>query len=350
MTIEFVGTTFQSNHIWWRDENKLIENIILQINKTFSDEKNLLINTTWFGPQFTNGQYQKFLKIVDSKKFDNIFWLASVDPAYLDNQVLNELSLKAGAKNHYYLGNFEGQYSFNFISTLLPKYFKKYEDSEILLEKADHVYLNYNRKPRVHRVELAQKLVSAGLRECGILTLGKNDKVYSLLDDNPLQFNLGESPNDSLGDKSMQFGIPNDIHSLGNLEIWQKHFLTVISETEFPSFKSVFITEKTWKSILGLRPFLINGQTKIYSWLRQQGFKTFENYWPHIDCENISDHQICDQIVSVIDYLNKLPRTQLEEMYRDMLPDLLYNRDRFYSFVNEQQYKINHLFEPVDNK
>jgi hypothetical protein len=79
---------------------------------------------------------------------------------------------------------------------------------------------------------------------------------------------LNESPSDAVGNwgLDMSFGIPHDIHSLGNLDIWQQHFLNVVGETEFMHWDNMFISEKTWKPILGLRPFVINGQTKIYQY------------------------------------------------------------------------------------
>ena len=107
----------------------------------------------------------------------------------------------------------------------------------------------------------------------------------------------------------------------------------------------MFITEKTWKPILGLRPFVLNGQTKIYQYLRNQGFRTFNRYWDHIELEQANEFEVHDSIVAVVRYLSTLNNTEILSMYRDMLPDLRHNRLRFFEFAQEQQYRIENLFQ-----
>ena len=131
--------------------------------------------------------------------------------------------------------------------------------------------------------------------------------------------------------------------TLGQLSIWQQHFLNVISETEFNQWHRRFVTEKTWKPIFGMRPFIIHGQTRIYAWLRDQGFRTFNHYWPHVDVEISEDQH--GTVMSVLHWLCDMSRTDLESMYRDMLPDLHYNRERFLEFSQEQYHKMHHIFE-----
>ena len=137
------------------------------------------------------------------------------------------------------------------------------------------------------------------------------------------------------------FGIPHDISSIGRLEYWQNHFLTVVSETDFEDHLWTFITEKTWKPIIGLRPFVINGQSLIYRYLNDNGFKTFNKYWSHIDLETCNIDNIHENICEVIKFLYT---QDMEKMYLDMLPDLRYNKLRFNEFAIEQRYKMENLF------
>ena len=76
-----------------------------------------------------------------------------------------------------------------------------------------------------------------------------------------------------------------------------------------------------------------------YSWLNKNGFKTFNNYWKHIDAENLGAH---DTVYRVIEFLQT---KDLYSMYVDMLPDLRYNKQRFYEFSKEQEYKMENIFE-----
>lgn len=349
MTVKFIGTTFAANSQWHTDEHSLINRLQEQIQQCFKDQNNLFINTTWFGPQFDNGKYQEFLQATEHEKFDNLFLLAAADPVFLSKDQIDQIFNRSGAAQMFLCGHFDGQYQFNFHSQVLPKYFRDYAQADLKLTQADYVYLCYNRKPREHRVDLVKKLVAADLKQHGIVTLGKNDAVYSKHDQNDFYFLLDEEPEDFAGEGnwglSMHMGIPHDIHSLGNMNLWQRHFLTVVSETEFLPWDNLFVSEKTWKPMLGLRPFVVNGQTPVYQWLRNNGFKTFNNYWAHVPIEAATELTIHDCIVNVIKYLSAQPPSELVAMWQEMLPDLEHNRNRFFEFSKEQQYKVNHLFQ-----
>lgn len=343
--ITVIGTSFPKNSQWHSDENELIQNITTQIKNTFKDDLNLFINTTWFGPQFDNGEFSKFIKTVNFQKYDNLFLLASVDPVFLTKDQIEKIFKISGAKNLYLLGNFETDYCFTFISTLLPKYFKKYSNDEIIMKNCKHLFVCYNRKPRKHRIELIEKMNQYKLLDLGLYTLGKTHSLYSGSLHSNLQNTLGEAPNEgNWGMDVEEFGIAHDIHTLGSLDIWQNHFINIISETEFNPWDNMFITEKTWKPILGLRPFIINGQPQIYKYLKKEGFKVFNHYWPTIDLENSTDITVHENICEIIKFLTKFSKKELMSMYNDMLPDLYYNQTRFYEFAQEQKNKIENLF------
>jgi hypothetical protein len=343
--VKVIGTTFQDNTQWYTDENALIDCITRQINHRWPDGQNLLINTTWFGPQFSNNLYQVAKQL---KSVDRLFLLASVDPVMMSPGQINELVDAISPKETYYLGNFDGQYQFTFIATLLPGYFKYYSLEELQLDTVEWIYVNYNRKPREHRINFVNRLVETGLLQQGVVTLGKSNNIYTGSATHQGELLLGEEPDDYAQEgnwgMSMEFGIPHDIHSLGNMMIWKNHFLTVVSETEFLPWDNMFVTEKTWKPILGLRPFLLNGQTKIYAWLRSQGFRTFTHYFPGIELEQINELEVHSSLIQAIQYLAGLSRPQLLQMYQNMLPDLLHNRTRFLKFAQEQQDLYNNIF------
>jgi hypothetical protein len=343
MNTTFIGTTFSPASDWHTDENQLIANVRAQIDQSFSHSRNLLINTTWFGPQFANRQWDRYKKTISQQQFDRVFMLASVDPVFLNPNQLADIQQETHSQM-YLLGNFDTQYYFNFFSQLIPRYFVSYTDDQVTMKQPTHVFLNYNRKPREHRCEFVNQLIKTGAIQHGVATLGKQDTVFSK-DVIPLQhLTLNETVDDAVGNwgMSMDLGIPHDIHSLGNLDIWQQHFLNIVGETEFWPWDNMFLSEKTFKPILGLRPFVINGQQKIYQYLRSQGFKTFNSWWPHIDIENGNVHET---ILQLIEYLHAIGAEQRTHMYQQMLPDLLHNRDHFFHYVQQQQYKINHLFE-----
>ena len=342
MTVHVVGTTFSVNSQWYQNEHDVINTIRQQIDTAYPELNNLLINTTWFGPQFD----LKLFQSIDSFcNIDNLFFLATVDPVMLNADQLGEMSIRIDAKKTFYLGNFDTQHQFTFIATLLPKYFRLYTKAELLLQQVKWIFINYNRKPRQHRIDLTTKILDNGLDKYGIMTLGKNDLTYSRGLDS-VSLLLGEDDYTIEGNWGMddRFGIPHDIHTLGNMDYWQNHFLNIVGETEFLPWDPMFISEKTWKPIMGLRPFVLNGQTKIYQYLRDHGFRTFNHYWPHIDIENGPVH---DTLIELIRHLESLNSSEILAIYTDMLPDLTHNKDRFFEFAREQQYKINNLFNEI---
>lgn len=345
MTTEFLGTTFPPDYQWHVDEHEIINCLLSQIEKIWPDSINLLVNTTWFGPQFDNGLYEDFIARSEQSKIDNLFFLAAADPVFLNSPQLEQLVDISGCHTVRYLGHFDSPYRFNFHSLVLPKYFRTYERRDLILDQADWIFVNYNRKPREHRTALVKLLLNRRLTHHGIISLGENNDIYSKNTDGKISFLLGEKPEDFAKEgnwgMSMEFGIPHDIHSLGNMEIWQRHFLSIVGETEFYPWDNMFISEKTWKPILGLRPFVINGQQKIYGYLRDQGFKTFNHYWPDIDIEEGDVHTT---IVELIDYLGGFSKDQLKQMYNQMLPELLHNQQRFFEYSAEQRAKVENLF------
>ncbi len=326
-----IGITFPPNSQWYQSVQNVIKSLQRQISNKFPNDKNLLVTMTWFGPQFDNNEYNKFIDYVDNNTVDNIFLLATEDPCFLNKDETRDLILKSKAKNSFLIGNFDTKYNFNFISTMAKQFFPTYKENNILMKTPKFLFLNYNRKPREHRCKFIKQLDNKKLTQYGLVTLG-NDR------------NLGETIEDIGKDNQWwpdDYGIPHDIHSLGRLGIWQNHFLNIVSETDFEDFLWTFITEKTWKPIIGLRPFVLNGQQIIYKYLRKNGFKTFNHYWNHIDLEECGIDDIHHNICKVVKFLST---QDVKEMYVDMLSDLRYNRDRFYEFADEQKLKMETLF------
>lgn len=346
MTTYFIGTTFPDSFEWSVDEKELIKNIHQQIDAAFPTGNNLFINTTWFGPQFDNTEWIKYQSAIATQKFDRLFLLAAADPVFLNAEKIRCMQNDTQSEL-YLLGHFDTSYYFNFHSYVLPKYFVDYNHQQLQMKEPKYLYVNYNRKPRDHRSALVNQLLQRDLIKLGIVTLGKKNNIYSQNVIPVCHLSLNETPESVIGNWGMDmgFGIPHDIHSLGRLDIWQNHFLNIVGETEFLPWDPMFISEKTWKPILGLRPFIINGQTKIYKYLRDQGFCTFNHYWPNIDVETQDDTKVTSCIIEVIDYLGTQSRDQLIAMYNSMLPDLIHNRKRFFEFSKEQHYKIDNLFK-----
>ena len=80
---DFIGQTFPDGWLWSIYEKQCINSIRKQIDVKFSGQRNLLVNLTWFGPQFDypGNAYAELLKHKDT--VDNLFILSTVDPSML---------------------------------------------------------------------------------------------------------------------------------------------------------------------------------------------------------------------------------------------------------------------------
>lgn len=340
MSLKFIGTGFPTSHDYGAEERECWASISRQIKEKFPDQKNLLISLTWFGPHFDNDGWNNLVDLKNQgEKFDNLFFVATVDPPYLSVTELQEVKNLANALYVYYLGNFDGPYQFNFFAPVISEKFVKYTDEELLLQNLKYLYVNYNRKPKIHRVNFVQKLKNEDLFHDGIVTLGKEKESDSYI-------SIGEKHEDylELGNKPdvWNFGIPQDYYSLHNMDVWKHTFLYINAATEFDPTNDLFCQQDTFKPMIGLRPFVINGVQKTYRWLRLSGFKTFNHYWPHIDIEQGDVH---DTLIELIKFLKSQPQKNILSMYNDMLPLLYYNKERFFEFAKEQNHKINNLFQ-----
>jgi hypothetical protein len=347
MSTTFIGTGFSVDGVYGVEERNCWDIVHRQIDQHFGNQKNLLISLTWFGPQFANSAWND-LEDFRSRGmfFDNVFLLATVDPPFINIQDMQQLKVKTKALRVYLLGNFDSDYEFNFFAPVIGDKFKIYTESEIILENVDKIYVNYNRKPKPHRVNFVKKLIEADLIKIGTVTLGKDPShVQDQDQNNELYLNIGENNEDYIGSGNPPvdwgFGIPQDIFSLHRMDIWKYTFLYINAATEFEPRNDLFCQQDTFKPMIGLRPFVINGVQRTYRWLRLHGFKTFNHYWSHIDIEHGDVHE---SIIELIRFLNEMGTSEILSMYADMLSDLRHNRERFFEFAKEQKYKMENLF------
>ena len=138
--IHFIGTQFPPTFLWARYEISVIDSVKKQINIKFADQKNLLINLTWFGPQFNNGEYSKYLELI-GQKFYNLFLLSTVDPAMITPEQINSIATSLGNPTVYKIGNFDTEYHFNFFAPILKKHFQIYTNDELKLVDPEHIFI-----------------------------------------------------------------------------------------------------------------------------------------------------------------------------------------------------------------
>ena len=110
-------------------------------------------------------------------------------------------------------------------------------------------------------------------------------------------------------------------------------YFSLITETLFYEHGH-YISEKTFKGIAHLHPFVILGKPGIIKQLQKWGFKTFSDFWD----ESYDDiHNNSERMIKVYELVHSLIQKSNEEwdvLYESIIPILIHNRNHLLS-LNE---------------
>jgi len=216
------------------------------------------------------------------------------------------------------------------------------------LTEIKHRYLSMAQGvPRHHRYAMTYQLYKDNLLKHGAVSCsayenfhyntrpGTTDEYMSKLE------NFEQTVFDSFK-QSLPHTIDNqtNLHQGGNDEshLFENMFVNLVNETHQPD-NTVFITEKTYRSINYCRPFVINGDTGSLRYLKEMGFKTFDEFWDESYDTEKHDHKKINKITKIIHYICGLDDSQLMTLYESMLPTLEHNYKVLKNY--EQWNKLN---------
>jgi len=355
--ITTISNTFPDTWIYGRYEQSILASIQHQIDQHWPNQNNLLFNTTWRHKPDEDVILHDCLN--SGVSFDHLFVVATVDRFDLHHEpVVLDMVKRLGIKHTYFLGNFDTPRPgwapdhsttiyFNFFAIVCRDHFKQYQTEELILNDPKYPFISYNRKPYQHRLQFVKQLIQHNLKDLGVVTLGRAFPGDTG-PDSELYFSIGEKNQDYVKyghwytdhPDATPHDIPHDLFSLHNMHYWKHHFLHVVGETSADS-RNTFINQIDFKPIIGMRPFLINGQTQNYAFWENNGFRTFDHYFPNLKLRNTHKH---DALIGALKQLTAMSSNELLAMYNRMLPDLLHNRQRWYTWANEQAHKVDNLF------
>lgn len=132
-----------------------------------------------------------------------------------------------------------------------------------------------------------------------------------------------------------------NFHDVGDIQshdpkLIQSAFLHVISCTVF-DYPNVFNSEKNFKPIVNLRPFVLVSSPGGLKNMQQAGFKTFSDYWSE-EYDNMQDTITrMNAVVNIIENICSKSFNELNDMLEDMQDILEYNYNFYYEmFVNKE--------------
>lgn len=129
-------------------------------------------------------------------------------------------------------------------------------------------------------------------------------------------------------------------------DLYKQTYFSITTETLFYELGD-YISEKTWKPMAHLHPFVFVGRPHILKYLKKLGFKTFGDYWDesYDDIEDNSDRII--KVLEVIESLIKKSNEEWDELNKSLKPILEHNRKVLLSY---QEGKVGNTYIKNLNK
>lgn len=302
------------------NEEAFVDNLKTKIMNASTYYTNLIVNLTWFFPDSETELLVDWVKEHCIDKSDTkIYLVASLDGGewFLHThsydmiaELVADIELVGFGPNDW--------------SSWFPAWMTQYQENDVMLDPAPkYVYLSYNRKPKPHRHEFVNHLIENDILKYGWTTYehGTFPQVDFLSGDSDIELEY-----------SGPFSRPEDLTTLGNLEIWKNSYCIIVSETE-PT-DPWQITEKTWKPIMGMRPFLINGNANITNLLRNLGFYTPSDFFQNKELDDCSSTSMIKQLEILC---TKSP-IELREMWDSQQELLRHNLTRFKELAIEWKF------------
>jgi hypothetical protein len=295
--------------------------------------KVMIINPTWM-------HEDNIAKDIAENDPDFIICHNFVDPAV--SKIFEQVQ-KSG-RPYVILGNAE-QFRLDFWAMVCDLYFQNYEERDLGVTVTAKKFICLNRKPHPHRRIIVDNLLP--YKDQGFISLGTPENPIVLEEEFAEHQGIAdEYGNLGVDESIVTRHIKNDIFSLGNLNTWNNSVLCIVTETEFSNANPMdfFISEKTWKPIIGMRPFFVYGQPQLREYLKSNGFDVFEDVFDYsIIDENLGDvgKQLAYSQVAV-NAINKIENPH--STYLQLFGRCQANKKRFSAYAYEQWdklYKLN---------
>lgn len=232
-------------------------------------------------------------------------------------------------KNHVYINFWESiiehfQYNFNGLTDDL---IKNICGSNLRKNK----FICLQRRPHSHRIATFVDLYN--LRNDGILTLGIGDTPDVFKKD--FEYFSDKFPEKIKGLKKLKHLLPyeydvdlqknNPTHD-DNVEKYINSYLHIVSETYFFNKNNrLFFSEKIFKPVLYMQPFVLFSETGSLEAFRNLGFKTFPSIIDESYDEIINDKQRYETALLSIKKFISQDKKEIHQQIRSILPDLIHN-------------------------
>lgn len=125
-----------------------------------------------------------------------------------------------------------------------------------------------------------------------------------------------------------------------NQQFYLDSYLHIVSETSFyKGNETTTLTEKTFRPICNLQPFIQIGDAHSLSLLKSYGFKTFSPYIDESYDAEVDPIKRMIMIEKELNRINNMSMDEIHEWYHSMMEILIYNQEHMKTFVNHNAFE-----------
>jgi hypothetical protein len=204
-------------------------------------------------------------------------------------------------------------------------------------------FLVFNRRPRLYRVLIHSAIKSSQTLDYNSYTglekftdlkaqlnffkdicskIPQGGRIYEYLLNNVETYTQKGYELDANLEENQAFSFP--------MTFYYNTLISVVTETETEK-DCVFFSEKIFKPIVALHPFIVISNKNFLKELKELGYKTFSDFWDESYDEIDDETQRFNAILKLIEDLNKKPIEELKNMYFNMIPILEHNHKLFFT-------------------
>lgn len=221
-------------------------------------------------------------------------------------------------------------------------------------KKKETLFLNLNRRLRLHRYLLLLKMYEMGVLNDFKMSFNKEhtttehwlaevqpfcERFGITLSEGQLRDIYHQLPFVLDTDDFSKFPMEQDIFSTAPL--YDKTHISIVSETNFDN-NIIHMTEKTIKPILFKQPFIVVGPAHTLKYLRNMGFKTFSDFWDESYDEILDPVERMRKLTDLIYGISQWPTLELEKLYFKAIDIVNYN---FELFKEKNTVELNNFVE-----
>jgi hypothetical protein len=228
-------------------------------------------------------------------------------------------------------------------------------------KKYNKSFLNLNRRWRIHRPCFVGLLHSMNLLDRGLVSLGRADDylnwdgvfdtIKNLLKEDDKLYNLFVSNKESICNLPDMYLDTTDLftprHKIilpdvsyeDTLKLYQNTYFSVASETFFFNGPGRFFSEKTFKPVAYMHPFILMSQPNSLEVLRQLGYKTFHPFIDESYDTEKNDVVRLKMILNEVERLSNFSDAEVETFIDMVKPITLHN---FSNLIRKNNYQYIH--------